>query len=54
MHSLRTLLQDLATVTFNVTSATINPEAKIHVTTRPTPLQAKAFALLGVNPERTQ
>ena len=54
VHSLRTLLQDLATVTFNVTSATINPEAKIHVTTRPTPLQAKAFALLGVNPERTQ
>jgi|SRR6202521_1072123 transposase len=40
VHSLRTLLQDLATVTVNVTSATINPEAKIHVTTRPRPLQA--------------
>lgn len=54
VHSLRTLLLDLATVTLNVTSTTINPQAKINVTTRPTPLQAKAFALLGVDPVCSQ
>jgi DDE family transposase len=54
VHSLRTLLLDLATVTLNVTSTTLNPQAKINVTTRPTPLQAKAFALLGVEPACTQ
>ena len=54
VHSLRTLLLDLATVTLNVTSTKINPQAKINVTTRPTPLQAKAFALLGVDPVCTQ
>lgn len=54
VHSLRTLLLDLATVTLNVTSTTINPQAKINVITRPTPLQAKAFALLGVDPACSQ
>jgi hypothetical protein len=54
VHSLRTLLLDLATVTLNVTSTAINPQAKINVTTRPTPLQAKAFALLGVDPACSQ
>jgi Transposase DDE domain len=54
VHSLRTLLLDLATVTLNVTSTTLNPQAKINVTTRPTPLQAKAFALLGVDPACSQ
>lgn len=50
VHSLRTLLQDLATLTFNLTSTALTPQVKIHMTTRPTPLQAKAFALLGANP----
>lgn len=54
VHSLRTLLLDLATVTLNVASTTLNPQAKITLTTRPTPLQAKAFALLGVAPARSQ
>jgi len=54
LHSFRTLLQDLATLAYNVTHTALNPEAKIVLTTRPTPLQAKAFALLGLNPACTQ
>ena len=54
LHSFRTLLQDLATLAYNVTSTHLNPEAKIVITTRPTPLQAKAFELLGLNPACTQ
>ena len=54
VHSLRTLLQDLATLTYNINSTPINPSAKIITTTRPTATQAKAFALLGVNPECSQ
>jgi len=54
LHSFRTLLQDLATLAYNITHTSLNPEAKIILTTRPTPLQAKAFALLGLNPACTQ
>jgi hypothetical protein len=54
LHSFRTLLQDLATLAYNVTHTRLNPEAKIILTTRPTPLQAKAFELLGLNPACTQ
>jgi hypothetical protein len=54
VHSLRTLLQDLATLTYNITHTHLNPNAKIVLTTRPTPLQDKAFKLLGLNPARTQ
>jgi transposase len=54
VHSLRTLLLDLATLTLNLTSTTINPQVKLYVTTRPTPLQAKAFALLGLDPACSQ
>jgi hypothetical protein len=54
LHSFRTPLQDLATLAYNVTRTQIDPEAKIILTTRPTPLQAKAFALLGLNPACTQ
>src|SRR5216683_2000028 len=50
VHSLHTLLQDLATLTYNITSTPVNPQAKIVITTRPTPLQSKAFALLGIDP----
>ncbi|KAI3611269.1 hypothetical protein D8I24_0258 (plasmid) [Cupriavidus necator H850] len=50
MHSLQTLLQDLATLTYNITSTSVNPQTKIVITTRPTPLQRKAFALLGIDP----
>ena len=54
LHSFRTLLQDLGTLAYNVTHTQLNPKAKIILTTRPTPLQSKAFTLLGVNPACTQ
>ena len=54
LHSFRTLLQDLGTLAYNVTHTRLNPEAKIVITTRPTPLQAKAFELLELNPTCTQ
>jgi len=54
LHSFRTLLKDLGTLTYNITHTTLNPEAKIVLTTRPTPLQDKAFKLLGLNPSCTQ
>lgn len=54
LHSLRTLLQDLGTLAYNITHTSLNPEAKIVLTTRPTPLQHKAFSLLGLSPACTQ
>ena len=54
LHSFRTLLQDLGTVAYNVTSTSLNSDAKIVITTRPTPTQAKAFKLLDVNPVCSQ
>ena len=54
LHSFRTLLEDLGTLTYNITHTALNPEAKIVLTTRPTPLQDKAFKLLGLNPACTQ
>ena len=50
----RALLKDLGTLTYNITHTTLNPEAKIVITTRLTPLQAKAFKLLDPNPACTQ
>jgi len=47
-------LQDLSTLAYNVTSTHLNPDAKIVITTRPTPIQDKAFKLLGLNPACTQ
>jgi len=54
LHSFQTLLQDLSTLTYNITHTALNPKAKIILNTRPTPLQEKAFSLLGVNLPRTQ
>ncbi|WP_297395959.1 IS1634 family transposase [Acidiferrobacter sp.] len=54
VHSFRTLLADLATLTYNVCHTPLNPEAKILMITRPTPLQDQAFRLLGVSPACTQ
>jgi len=54
LHSFRTLLKDLGTLAYNVTHTHVSPDVKIVVTTRPTPLQAKAFALLALNPASTQ
>ncbi|MCL2330192.1 MAG: hypothetical protein FWC56_02705 [Phycisphaerae bacterium] len=53
-HSFNTLLKDLATLSYNVTYTRLNSEAKIVPTTRPTPLQEKAFKLLAINPACTQ
>lgn len=54
LHSFRTLLKDLGTLAYNVTHTSVNPQAKIILTTQPTPIQAKAFKLLALNPACTQ
>jgi hypothetical protein len=48
LHSFRTLLKDLATLTYNIARTAANPNATIDITARPTPIQAKAFELLGL------
>jgi transposase len=48
VHSFRSLLADLATVARNTIVTAITPLYPITVVTRPTPLQQKAFDLLGV------
>lgn len=53
LHSFRTLLKDLGTLTYNITHTALNPEAKITLTARATPLQDKAFKPLGLDPART-
>lgn len=54
LHSFRTLLRDLGTLAYNIAHTELSAEAKFVITTRPTPLQTKAFALLGLNPACTQ
>lgn len=54
LHSFRTLLDDLATLAYNVCYTPLNPDAKIVMTTRPTPVQEKAFRLLNISPACTQ
>ena len=54
LHSFRTLLKDLGTLAYNITHTNASPGTKIVLTTRPTPIQAKAFALLSLNPACTQ
>lgn len=54
VHSFRTLLKDLATLSYNVTHTALNPDAKLVVITEPTPLQKEAFRLLGINSACTQ
>ncbi len=48
VHSFRTLLADLATITRNTVAPRLPEAEPFVVTTRPTPLQRKAFKLLGV------
>jgi hypothetical protein len=48
VHSFRTLLADLATMARNTIVTAINPNYPLTVVTRPTPVQQKAFDLLGV------
>jgi hypothetical protein len=54
LHSLRTLLQDLSTLTYNIARTGANPEATIVITSRPTPIQNKAFKLLAISPDCSQ
>jgi hypothetical protein len=54
LHSFRTLLKDLATLTYNIARTGANPHAEIAITSRPTPIQAKAFELLGLSPNCSQ
>ena len=48
MHSFRTLLSDLATCVRNTIVTAITPNYPLTLVTRPTPIQQKAFALLGL------
>ena len=54
LHSFRTLLRDLGTLTYNVTRTGVNPNATIAITSRPTPVQDKAFRLLNLSPSCSQ
>ncbi|MEA2727871.1 MAG: hypothetical protein QOF70_2346 [Acetobacteraceae bacterium] len=47
VHSFHTLLADLATMARNTIITAINPNYPLTVVTRPTPVQQKAFDLLG-------
>jgi len=48
VHSFQTLLADLATLTRNTVATAIAPDEPFTITTRPTPLQRKAFDLLSL------
>ena len=52
VHSLRTLLADLSTLTLNQVTLPDAPDHPFPMFAKPTPLQAKAFDLLGVDPTR--
>ncbi|MFN8570337.1 MAG: IS1634 family transposase, partial [Kouleothrix sp.] len=54
LHSFRTLLKDLGTLSYNVARTGANPNATIVITSRPTPVQDKAFKLLGISPSCSQ
>ena len=53
VHSFRTLMEDLATLTLNEVSLPGNPELALPLLAVPTQLQAKALELLGIRPEKT-
>jgi hypothetical protein len=48
VHSFHTLLADLATMARNTIITAINPNYPLTVVTKPTPVQQKAFDLLGL------
>ena len=48
VHSFHSLLADLATLARNTIVTAITPNYPLTVITRPTPIQRKAFALLGL------
>ena len=50
VHSFQTLLDDLATLTLNEVTLPGNPDDAFPMVSQPTPLQAKAFELLEIDP----
>ncbi len=54
VHSFQSLLADLATLARNTIVTAIAPDRPFTVMTRPTPIQQKAFDLLGISPACTQ
>ncbi len=48
VHSFHTLLADRATMARKIISAATNPQYPLTVVTRPTSVQQKTFALLGL------
>jgi Transposase DDE domain len=54
VHSFQTLLADLATYSRIQATTALNEKYVFTLHTRPTPIQQRAFELLGVNPDRTQ
>ncbi|MBV8444170.1 MAG: IS1634 family transposase [Hyphomicrobiales bacterium] len=48
VHSFHSLLGDLATLARNTITTAITPDYPLNVMTRPTPIQNKAFHLLGI------
>ncbi len=52
VQSLRTLLEHLGSLTLNQVTLPQDDQHAFQLSSRPTPLQAKAFALLGVDPDR--
>ena len=54
VHSFQSLLTDLATFTRNEVTTSAAPDRTLIVYPRLTPLQQKAFDLLGIDPARTQ
>jgi transposase len=51
VHSFQSLLADLATLAKNTVVTALNPKYEFTLHTRPTPIQQKAFDLLGIKPE---
>ena len=54
VHSFQSLLADLATLARNTVTTAIAPDRPFTVLTHPTPIQQKAFDLLGIAPACTQ
>jgi hypothetical protein len=50
VHSFRTLIKDLATLTRNTVSTALNPDATFEILAQPTAVQQRAFDLLGLSP----
>src|SRR6516162_534663 len=52
LHSFHSLLRDLATCTLNEMTTTLNDAYSFTVVATPTPIQARAFSLLAVDPTK--